>query len=119
MGKTSPLMGQRRGAQRMRYETKDQFSTTDLVRTILLLTYTTKGRSSNFAVVIPAAPEIITPHRGRDSPARARAARDDQFVTGKAELPRSSYAPPGANFPDVDTSAKITDPGAMTLDTSD
>lgn len=103
----------------MKYETKDQFSTPDVgTDHPFSCTYTTKGRSSNFAVVIPAAPEIITPTEGATLPRAQDQLVTYQSVTGRAELAAFSYAPPGANIPDVDTSAKITDPGYMILDTS-
>lgn len=77
-------------------------------------TYTSKGRSASFAVVIPVAPEIITPTEGATLLREQALPVTYQSINGSAELDAFS----GADIPPTDTSVKITDPNQMTLDTS-
>jgi hypothetical protein len=103
----------------VRYGADVEFSTSDNGESHpFSCTYTSQGRASSFAVVIPVAPEIFTPTEG-DTLLREQALPVTyQSVTGRAELDAFSFAPSGANFPDTDTSVKITDPNYMALDTS-
>lgn len=99
----------------IRYGGEDQFSPTDVGASHpFTCTYTSKGRSASFAVVIPVAPEIITPTDGATLPRELALPVTYQSVNGNAELDAFS----GANIPPTDTSVKITDPNQMTIDTS-
>lgn len=99
----------------MRYGAEDQFSPTGVgTGHPFSCTYTSKGRSASFAVVIPVAPEIIAPTEGATLPREQALPVTYQSVNGSAELDAFS----GADIPPTDTSVKITDPNQMTVDTS-
>lgn len=99
----------------MRYGAEDRFSPTGVgANHPFSCTYTSKGRSASFAVVIPVAPEIITPTEGATLLREQALPVTYQSINGSAELDAFS----GADIPPTDTSVKITDPNQMTLDTS-
>lgn len=101
----------------MRYGAEDEFSPTGVGASHpFSCTYTSKGRSASFAVVIPVAPEIITPTEGATLPREQALPVTYQAITGSAEL--DAFSGGSANVSPTDTSVKITDPIQMTIDTS-
>jgi hypothetical protein len=99
----------------IRYGAEDEFSPPGVgTDHPFSCSYTSKGRCANFAVVIPVAPEIITPTEGATLPREQALPVTYQSITGSAELEAFS----GANIPPTDTSVKITDPNQTALNTS-
>lgn len=80
----------------------------------LACAYTSKGHAAQFQVLLPPAPQLLSPTQGANVPRQTALLVTYRDTSGNAEIDAFS----GANIPPVDTSVKIISPGSMTIDTT-
>lgn len=80
----------------------------------LACTYTSKGHTAQFQVLLSPAPQLLSPTQGANVPRQSALLVIYRDTSGNAEIDAFS----GADIPPVDTSAKITTPGSMTINTT-